>query len=199
MGEKWSLKKYLFESRRQFAHMAFGLAILFVLQAFKIIYFENARIYTGYVVTATFLFGMLVVDWKLKKKSAHFLDILFRILERPNVTPGYGAFWLGIGMLALFAFLTDVNEISAGVLVLAAGDAFSTLAGTLGTNKLFYNEQKTIEGLLAFFFSSCIAIIFIGWMAIPLALVCALAESINFHLDDNIIIPLACIIFFNII
>lgn len=194
-----SWKEYFFESRRQFAHMGFGLIILLLLQAFKALYYENARIYTGYIMVTAFLVGMLVVDYKLKKKSIRFLDALFHLLERPHATPGYGAFWFGVGVLALFAFLSNTNEISASVLILAIGDSFSTLAGSLGANKLFYNKQKTLEGMLAFFFSSCIAILFIGWAAIPLAALCAFVESFNFHLDDNIVVPIACIVFFSVV
>lgn len=196
--KSFNLRKYVFESRRQFAHIAFGIAAIALLKAFEAIYFENARVYAAYILTAAFLAGMLVLDLKMKEKRIPVLDKVLKLLERPRAVPGHGAFWFGVGILALFAFLKSTNEISAGILVLAIGDGFSTLAGSLSTNKLFYNEKKTLEGTLAFFFSSCIAIIFIGWQAIPLAALCALVESLDLHLDDNALVPITCIIFFSI-
>ncbi|MBI5158495.1 hypothetical protein HY992_00055 [Candidatus Micrarchaeota archaeon] len=196
--QQFSLKKYLFESRRQFAHMAFGLAVIAMLKAFEALYFENARFYATYVLTVAFMAGLIVLDLKIKNRKIPILDELLKLLERPRAMPGHGAFWFGVGILALFAFLKSTNEISAGILVLAIGDGFSTLAGTLGSNKLFYNEKKTLEGTLAFFFSACTAIFFMGWLAIPLAALCALVESFNLHLDDNALIPITCIVFFNV-
>ncbi len=52
---------------------------------------------------------------------------------------------------------------------------------------------NAIEGSLAMFVSGCFSYYFIGWTAIPLALIAAIIESMPL-VDDNLSIPIAATI-----
>ena len=113
--------------------------------------------------------------------------------------PGYGSSWYVVGIILMALVIHDPNKIAAGIFVLAIGDAASTIFGMNGTHRCPYNERKTFEGSAAFFAFSLIAFIFIGWKAIPLALIAAIVESLPLPYDDNIVIPVVATSFFLIV
>jgi dolichol kinase len=124
-------------------------------------------------------------------------DWLERKFERKNVRfPGYGAFWYVVGALLVAILLSNAHEIDAAIVALAAGDSAATIFGILGTHPLPYNRRKTMEGSLAFFIFSLTAFLFVGWMGIALAAITAIVESLATPVDDNLLIPVAAILFF---
>jgi dolichol kinase len=92
--------------------------------------------------------------------------------------------------------LSNAHEIDAAIVALAAGDSAATIFGILGTHPLPYNRRKTMEGSLAFFIFSLTAFLFVGWMGIALAAITAIVESLATPVDDNLLIPVAAILFF---
>jgi len=69
----------------------------------------------------------------------------------------------------------------------------------MGRHPLPYNRRKTLEGSLAFFVFSLPACLFVGWIGIALAAITAIVESLATPVDDNLLTPIAAIIFFIIV
>ncbi len=104
-----------------------------------------------------------------------------------------------IGTLLLALFISDANEIAAAILTLGLGDSAATIFGIRGVHPLPYNQRKTIEGSFAFLIFSLPSCLLIGWAGIPLALLTAVAESLPVPCDDNLLIPIAAALFFNLL
>ena len=113
--------------------------------------------------------------------------------------PGYGSAWFSVGVLLILLLISDVQWEYAAIIVLTLGDGLSTLIGRSGKIRLPYNPDKTLEGSVAFFFGSLLSAVFIGWYALPLALLCAVAESLPVFLDDNLMITLTAAALFNLL
>ena len=184
------------EVRRRALHIGFGvlMVVFFSLLGKEGFEYGEALIFISLVITVFFM------DQKLKKKKIPIVDFLIEKLERPNIMPIHGAFWYGVGLLLILSFLNNIKYIYASIVILAFGDGVATLVGRRGKIRLFHNKNKTLEGSIAFFIASSIASYpFIGIVALPLSLLCAFFESINANLDDNLVVPLVCVIFFLLI
>ncbi|MDD2837260.1 MAG: hypothetical protein PHY05_14050 [Methanothrix sp.] len=184
---------FYFELRRKLFHLFFGLLLIFIL-------FYSGRMYLIIFLGIFLFFGCIMIfvmqkDWKIPVAKW-----LLEKFERKNVRfPGYGAFWYVIGALLVAILLSNAHEIAAAIVALAAGDSAATIFGILGTHPLPYNRRKTWEGSLAFFVFSLTAYLFVGWVGIVLAAITAIVESLDTPIDDNLLIPVASIIFFAII
>jgi uncharacterized protein (TIGR00297 family) len=109
----------------------------------------------------------------------------------------------------ILAFRHDLAKAAACWGVLAAGDGTAALAGrAVASPRLPWNRDKSLAGLLAFIvfgtLASALLMAFVlklpleAWSSprilaycVPLALVCALVESLPTTLDDNLTVPLA--------
>jgi len=130
----------------------------------------------------------------------------WRTKEREN---GYshGILLYTISVLVLVLVFRDALWMSASIWgVLAFGDGMSGIVGeAYGGPKLPWNERKSWAGSAAFvFFGGLAAVALMLWtapasimpvsraflMGIPLALACALVESVPSRFDDNVTIPL---------
>lgn len=178
------------ETARQAVHAILGVILIAFLVAF-------GKTATEAALVGTLLVGLLLINWKLLGSKIPIADWFHRSFERDTARfPGYGSAWYIVGALIVVLFLKTPTEAMAGILVLGVGDAASTLAGMTGRHSLPYNRKKTLEGSMAFFLVSLPAYFFIGWLAIPLALLGAIVESLPLPYDDNITIPVACVLFF---
>ncbi len=183
----------MLEIRRRLIHISVGLFIIAALSIWGAGYYE----YVEGTLFAMFLVGLWITDQKLKRRKLPVVDYMLEMFERPHALPTYGAFWYGMGVLLLFSFMKDLNYIQAGIGILAIGDGIATLVGRSGNIRIFYNPNKTIEGTAAFFIaSSLVAYIFLGSAGVMLSLLCSLAESVDWGVDDNFIIPLTCVLFY---
>lgn len=183
----------MLEIRRRLIHISVGLVVIAALSIWGLGSYE----YIEGALFAAFLVGLWVIDQKLKKRDLPVVDYMLEMFERPHATPAYGAFWYGMGVLLLISFVTNLNFIQAGIAILAFGDGVATLVGRSGTRRIFYNQNKTVEGSVAFLIASSLgAYIFIGNAGIALSFVCMLAESVDWGVDDNFIIPLTCVVFY---
>ena len=181
------------ETGRQIFHALLGLVLILFISYF-------GRVHTIYLLSATLFLGFLLINFTMRGFNLPIISRFLHIFERETARlPGYGSAWYIIGLLICCLLIPNSNQIAAAILVLALGDAAATIFGAKGKVPLPYNSKKSLEGTLAFFIFSLSSYIFIGWYAIPLALIAALAESLPWKLDDNLIISLTCSIFFYLI
>jgi dolichol kinase len=176
------------ELKRQLFHAIVGVAVLFML-------FHYGR---GFAIAAVFsviMMGMLLMNMRLQGGKLSLIRWFEEQFERSDAPlPGWGSACYAAGVLMLLTFLTNPAEIAACVIILAIGDAFSTIIGTHGTHHIPYNKGKTLEGSVVFFLTSMPAYYFIGPLAIPLVAVATVVETLP-KLEDNFTIPIACVIF----
>lgn len=178
------------EESRKLIHIAIGIIFLLILQYF-------GRHTLEIILFAGILAGLMAMHLVLSAFRIPFVSWFIENFEREGVrVPGFGSAWYAFGILMAAVAIGDPNALSAAICVLAFGDSLSSVFGKKGRLRIPYNQNKTLEGSLAFFVGSLSAYIFIGPAAIPLALVCAIAESLPLPLDDNITIPAAAILFF---
>lgn len=174
-----------FEIKRQLFHLCLGIGIV-------ILY--NLNILHARLIFIVIVLGILVsiassryripgVGWFLEK------------FERKHAKfPGKGALFYALGCFTVIG-LFPPKIASAAILILAAGDSFSTLVGKhFGKHKM---GSKTIEGTIA-----GIALGFLGAFAfVPFltaflgAFVAMLAEALDIKLfnhvvDDNLLVPI---------
>lgn len=184
------------ERNRQLFHMTVGtMAILLFIFSGLLGIPGTAEL----LFFISLLIGMLVLDRKLHGKDIPIIDALLEQLERPGAIPGFGSFWLIIGVLVSLTFINSGPEILATLFILTFADSIAPIVGQMGRIKLPHNKEKTLEGTSAFFLVSLISWIFIGPIAIPLAFLLAIVESLPLRFDDNLLIPVAAALFFLIV
>ena len=179
------------EKRRKAFHLAFGVFAI-------LISFLIGRDDAVLVMLVAFLGGLVVLNRKLKGHNVPVADELLASFGRPNEPPGYGAFWFVLGILAIMSYVQSTNGMLASLLMLGVSDAASGFFGLKGKTRIPYNRNKSLEGSAAFFLVSLLSYFWIGWLAIPFALLGALVESVDIGLDDNLLIALFCILFFGV-
>lgn len=176
------------EAARQLFHIATGLAALGILLQFG----------KGFALAAAFftlVIGTLLMNLRIQGKRLPPVQWFEERFERENAPfPGWGSACYAAGMLMLLSFLNAPAEMAACMFIFAVGDGISTIVGRHGKMRLPYNGGKTLEGAAAFFLSSLPAWAFIGPLALPLAAAAAAAETLP-ALEDNITVPVACILF----
>lgn len=178
------------ELRRKLLHSFFGLMLI------SILFYFGREILIIFLISLLLLGSMMIMQ-RLKGNRIPVAEWFEDTFERKNVMfPGYGAFWYAVGTLLLALCLGDASEIAAGILILALGDSAATIFGINSPHTLPYNRNKTLEGSLAFVIFSLPSCFFIGWMGLPLVLLAAIAESLPVPCDDNLLIPIAAILFF---
>lgn len=179
-----------FEAGRQVIHILFGLFFV----ALGLILNKREML----ILLMTLLgAGMLVSTLKTMGLRLYLLDRYLLVLERPGMLPGRGVIMYAAGMLLLFAFAPSQLFALGIASILAVGDGLATLVGSqVGGMKLPWNKHKTASGTLAFFAGSFIASVwFLGTSsALFYSALLALVESIDWGLDDNLLIPTAGII-----
>lgn len=180
------------EMIRQFIHMALGIlfiAMLFLLGRHALL------VFTFFAV----ILGSLLINMYMQGRRLAVVDAV-RGLERGEVAfPGYGSAWYMVGMLVLASFLTEPAKIASGIFLLGISDGVSTLVGIYGRHKLPFNPRKSWEGSAAFFATALFTWVWIGPVALPLALIASVVESLPLPWDDNVLVPLATAVFLRVI
>lgn len=181
------------ETKRQAIHLFVSVAALIIL----LIMSRNWLIGFIFIVLVV---GSILINKKTRNKKIHLIDWFVKEFERNDVrVPGWGSACIATGVLILVAFLKDTSAIAAGFVVLGLGDGLATIIGGKGKYRLPWNRNKTVEGTTAFFLGSLPAWIFIGITALPLAIITAIAESIDTGIDDNLLIPIVCVIVLSVL
>jgi len=132
---------------------------------------------------------LIVVRYGPVMKLFGFLIELFE-RERNLKTPAIQSLYALTGVF--LSYILFGKYAVYGIVVLAIGDGFSGLIGYyFGKNKLPYNPNKSVEGTLAFFFSSFLALLIFTHpiKAFTISFICAILESLDLKLDDNFLIP----------
>ncbi len=175
------------ETERQLFHILLGVIAVVLLLHF-------GRTFMIAAVFFIIIFGTVFINLKLRGKKIPIIDWFEKKFERTGVRlPGWGSACYAMGTLIPLVFLSDVSKIAGVIVILALGDGVSTLVGRYGKIKIPYNQKKTFEGSIAMFASSLLSYYFVGPIAIPLALIAAIIESMPI-VDDNLSIPIACTI-----
>ncbi len=181
------------ELKRQILHVALGFVLLLVL-----IFLGRPK--TIYLLSGILFTGFLLINLVMRGFNVPIASWFVKVFERKDAPlPGYGSGWYIVGLLISCLLIHDISQLSSAIIILAFGDAASTIFGSGGKNPLPYNKNKSVEGTTAFIIFSLPSFFFIGWYAIPLALLAALIESLPLKIDDNLTIPLACSLFFYLI
>ncbi len=189
------------ELHRQFVHALFGIVVAaLALAAGR----ENALV----ALTGFLFLGMLAINVELRGRKSVF-SVLFKQFERERVAPGKGALNFAVGALFLLAFSPSVSFAVGVLLILGVADAFSTIVGSRATTSsgsgggggarkhaLFWNSGKSWEGLIAFIVTGFPASFYFLGLASALlySVFLAIVESLDFGVDDNILIPVAAIL-----
>ena len=177
------------EDKRQVFHICIGLAAVAFLLFF-------GREITIAAVFCTLIFGTVLMNARLLGIVLPFISWFEENFERKNAPiNGWGSACYATGALFALTFLTNVEQIAATVLILGLGDGLSTIVGRRGKMKLVHNKKKTLEGTVAFALASLTAYYFVGVAAVPISIIAALVES-SPYFDDNLLIPVACTVFF---
>ncbi|MBI2607309.1 MAG: hypothetical protein HYW51_00570 [Candidatus Doudnabacteria bacterium] len=179
------------ETRRQIAHLFFGIVIVLLLH----FDFLNGFILFDLIIL-TLIFSLFSLRFQIPV-----VTWLLEVLDRPEDIKKFPAkgtlmFLLG-GFLVVWLFPQDIAL--ASILILTFGDGVSTYVGThFGKTKLFLEGRKTWEGSLAGFIAAGGgALIFLSWPeALAAALVSMIVEAFEIKLgkweiNDNITVPLA--------
>ena len=173
------------EELRQIFHIFLGLAFIFLLL------FLGRELYNLLLFSAL-LAGLVLINLKSLGFPLPFIDHLIVALERRNAPlSGFGSAWYVTGALISSAYLRDVSEVVAILLILSIGDGLATFVGRRGAHPLFYNRQKTWEGALSFLAGAFLFTFpLLGTKALLLSFLTALVESIDIGIDDNLLVPL---------
>jgi dolichol kinase len=174
------------ETKRQAVHLLVCMAALAVLLFLS-------RNWLLAITFSSLIVGSLLINMTMRNSKISLVGWFVSEFEREGVRlPGWGSACLATGVLILAAYLREPAAMAASLVVLGIGDGASTLIGRRGSVRLPWNAKKTAEGTLAFFVGSLAAWVFIGPLALPLAAVSALAESLDLGIDDNLVIPVVC-------
>lgn len=181
------------EVQRQLFHMLIGIVTIALL----------LMLGRGYMITAVFIvlvLGTLLINARMLGRDISFVGWFEERFERDDVIfPGWGSACYAAGALLALTVLSDIGQIAATIFILAIGDGFSSIVGRMGRYRLPWNSHKTLLGTSAFLLSSLPAWYFVGAAIIPIAALAAVVESLDLRIDDNLTIPIACVVFFLVI
>lgn len=180
------------ETKRKILHIYTGAVML----AFLLLLGRTALIamLVSLLIGGLFIIHLLLMSWKVP-----ITGWFIRNFERPHARfPGYATAWYVAGLLIAATVLHNQGEIAAVICSLAFGDGISAIFGERGKRKLFYNKDKTFEGLAAFAVATLASVAFVGWIGIPFAIAAAIFESLPLKIDDNFTIPIFGAVFFYI-
>lgn len=177
---------YNLESRRQFVHAFVGLII------FGIVYMLPE--YNSKVILSILTLIVISISYLTKKGvKIPFVEFIIKNFGRKGKIPAKGTIFFLIGsLITLFIFHSFIASIS--ILILGLHDSFATLIGKeFGKRKIPHNKNKTIEGSISGMIVSFIGVFL--FLPLEIAFIAVLAagitESIDFEINDNLLIPLA--------
>jgi len=176
------------ETNRDIAQIIFGAIILLLFYSIKTSYAE-------FIIIMLILLGYLTVNYGASNVQTK-VAVSLKNLERSYTKFGQGAAWLAIGALATIGFVQDAKYVVIIFFAIFIGDALATIIGIrFGKRKLPYNKKKSIAGAIAYFLSVAILPYSLyGPLAIPLAVLATVVETLPIKLDDNFSVPAVLII-----
>ncbi|MDE1846636.1 MAG: hypothetical protein KGH52_01105 [Candidatus Micrarchaeota archaeon] len=171
------------ETRRDLVQIGFGILIIGMLHFFNISRPELA-------VILLILLGYLVANYANTRKDGRVGRYLFA-MERKYTKFGEGASMLAIGTLLAFSFVFDAKYIMIVISAIFIGDALATIIGMRWNGiKLPYNKKKSLAGSIAYFAAVMVLpYLLYGIVAVPIAIIATLVESLPIKTDDNLSVP----------
>lgn len=177
------------ETRRDLFQVALGVVVFAIFLSFPLKVSISAT-------AALFVFGYL---FNGIIKANHRGGIMSRAhsvlnsLERKSALFGSGAVYAGAGTMIVAGFIPSSHYILFGVAALFFADPAATIVGShYGGIRLPHNRMKSAYGSLAFFVSlALVGYLLIGTVALPIAAVLAIVESVKGPVDDNVAISVA--------
>lgn len=152
-------------------------------------FFNSTLLFITFLIVLTLNY-MTVLGVGKDRFKLYYRMVYFLEREKNYQRPSIQALWANLGIfLSLLLFGRECAMVST--LVLAVGDAFASMVGIRYGRRKIWNG-RTLEGSIAFFFSSFFAILpLIGfWKALLVASASALSEVLPIRLDDNFTVPL---------
>ncbi|MEM2947992.1 MAG: hypothetical protein QXY05_01360 [Candidatus Anstonellales archaeon] len=180
------------ETSRQILHLALGIFFLLLL----VIRGRNSLLLA---LSIAFISGVLLINQLILGRFPTIKKIVSMFERKDAKFLGESTVWYVSGLLICSAFLQNQDEIAASIIALAVGDSFSNIFGRAGKTKIPWNNQKTLEGMCAFFIGTLLSYFFIGPAVVVFSLVMAIVETIPQGIDDNFIIPMASAILFHVV
>ncbi len=130
------------------------------------------------------------IDWKVKTG----LEELLRKKEKQALT-GATHFLLGA---TIATSVLPINYAAAVILFVTLGDLVAALVGKLGRVEVL--RGKKFEGILAELLTDmAVALLFVGPLGIPAALLATLVETFSFRTDDNLLITVVSTLYFMVV
>ena len=182
------MTRLLFEVRRKFIHLVPLLIPL--VSTFDILKRNELLVVAG--ISTLIAFALDLARMRGGFVSKVFLQ-LFGTFLRPSekrTFTGSSYYLLGIFM-AILVFPKPIAEASMYILII--GDTMAAFVGIMwGRTKIW---GKSLEGSLAFFFSSCAILALLGRVGMQVAVVGALVatvvELLPLSINDNLTIPIS--------
>lgn len=141
--------------------------------------------------------GMMLINMRMVGMWIGPFGIILNKFDRPkDIFPGRGPLMYLVGVLLILSFSRNFDFMLGALAIFAVGDGVSTFFGMrYGANKLWWNKFKSWEGTIAFFILSSIAAFpFIGAASILYSGILAIIETLDFHIDDNLLIPFVAVL-----
>ncbi|MEK6953728.1 MAG: phosphatase PAP2 family protein [Candidatus Micrarchaeota archaeon] len=198
-AEKYRQKKNrslaLLENGRQIIHILGGFAIIGMLYFFGLN--QEGLLSVELILLALLISGMMLINMRmLGMWIGPFNHILAKFDRKNDIFPGRGPLMYLVGILMILSYSGNFNFMLGAIAMFAAGDGAATMIGMKwGKNRLIWNGKKSWEGAIAFFAAASIAAFpFIGLSALTYSAILAIIETLDFHIDDNLLIPFVSVI-----
>ncbi|MEM2174398.1 MAG: phosphatase PAP2 family protein [Candidatus Micrarchaeia archaeon] len=174
------------EITRQIAHLLFGILSIGI-----ILIFQDLSIYIFFFLLLFFIFSSIL--------KIPFINEFIETLGYRDIIRCSNVIFYICGILLLLIFL-KTDYIISSIYILAVGDSVSPFFIEIGKERKKRKSEKFFKGnifsVFAFIiFSLPVPIFLIGEKGILLVFLCAILESINLRINDNLLIPLTCLIF----
>lgn len=121
---------------------------------------------------------------------------LFEQMGKRDVFVGEGALWYVLGVLVALSFLGRFLYVISSIYILAVGDSISAIYSYKKRYTPNIFKGRNWLSMLAFIVLTSPVVFFIGAKAIPLIIICAVAEALDTKINDNFLIPLICVLYF---
>lgn len=160
---------------------------------FIIAYVLFSNVAADVLILSVIMIGIFLLNYAKTMHRKSISNMIYN-LERKNTSLGHGALWLAMGTLVAVSFL-DKPYILVIFAAIFIGDSMATIIGiTYGGKRLPYNRSKSMAGTFVYFLSTFVAsFVFIGWLALPIAIIAAFVESVPWKVDDNFSVSLVLV------
>ena len=181
------------EFARQIAHLMMG--ILLIATMLLLWYLTHGWHFIAIFIAWIGIMCYCAIVYLYARRAKTPFDNLFNYLGGRDAFPGEGAMWYLLGLLLALSFLDRFSYIIATIYILAVGDSISTVYAYQRVYKRSFFKGKNWLSFLAFIVFTMPISIYMGAKAIPLIILCAVAESLDLKINDNFLIPLICVIY----